>query len=195
QYAIPYLVEHDILGHIFLPSGYIGKRNDWDHQLLGRRYFHLSAIQMKILHGLGWRWGSHGLTHRPLTALSDQTLKRELEESKSVIEDIIGDKVSWLSLPFGKHSIRVLEAAYIAGYTGVVIPEIPDYSYPESLNLLIPHFVYLWDSPRSLVRRLSTISTRAILRQWIDRAVRLANWGTYWWGLIRIKRPNLPFYI
>ncbi|MBW1909665.1 MAG: polysaccharide deacetylase family protein [Deltaproteobacteria bacterium] len=60
--------------------------------------------------------GSHGVHHSQMTELGDQDLRAELEDSRSVIEDIIGKKVDMLSYPHGKTDQRVRDTALDLGY-------------------------------------------------------------------------------
>ena len=61
-------------------------------------------------------WGSHGVTHRPLTELSDTDLENELRDSKARLEDILGKPVNHLCYPDGKYNAHVIDRAKAAGY-------------------------------------------------------------------------------
>lgn len=60
--------------------------------------------------------GTHGSTHTPLTGCSDNALKRELVDSKSYLEDLLGRPVDTMSYPFGSVDRRVRNAVKNAGY-------------------------------------------------------------------------------
>jgi len=60
--------------------------------------------------------GSHTLSHPNLAALSDEILKRELEDSKKIIEEKISKKVDLLAYPGGNYNERVIQFAKDAGY-------------------------------------------------------------------------------
>lgn len=60
--------------------------------------------------------GSHGMTHAHLAECDDKTLKKELCESRSYLEDIIGKPVTSVSYPHGSVNRRVRDAAMEAGY-------------------------------------------------------------------------------
>jgi peptidoglycan/xylan/chitin deacetylase (PgdA/CDA1 family) len=59
------------------------------------------------------------MTHCDLTVLSPEMLEKELVESKSVLESILGSDVTSLSFPHGKYDKVVLEMAKKAGYKRV----------------------------------------------------------------------------
>jgi len=68
------------------------------------------------LSDLGFEIGSHSLTHRYLTDLADTDLRRELEQSKAMLEQIVGKPVPHFSCPGGRLNSRVAQAAAKAGY-------------------------------------------------------------------------------
>lgn len=67
----------------------------------------------------GMEIGSHTMTHANLTAISRDELKRELGESKKLLEDKLGARVKFLSLPGGYHGAAVTAAAIEAGYEAI----------------------------------------------------------------------------
>jgi peptidoglycan/xylan/chitin deacetylase (PgdA/CDA1 family) len=60
---------------------------------------------------------SHCVTHRPLVALSDSELERELLDSRASLESLLGKPVRFLSLPGGWHNQKVRQAIGRSGYT------------------------------------------------------------------------------
>lgn len=61
--------------------------------------------------------GSHGLTHRSLTAMSERDAMTELRESKLRLEDVVGEPVTEFAFPGGNESRRLRELAFEAGYS------------------------------------------------------------------------------
>lgn len=76
---------------------------------------YLTSAQLKELAKTA-RIGAHGLTHRPLTGLSDEDLAAELAVSRKRLEDLIGRPVTTMSYPHGKVDARVRQAVAKAGY-------------------------------------------------------------------------------
>jgi peptidoglycan/xylan/chitin deacetylase (PgdA/CDA1 family) len=60
--------------------------------------------------------GSHAVSHPHLTTLSEDDLRRELNESREEIEDRLGRPCEDLAYPYGEHDERVRAAARAAGY-------------------------------------------------------------------------------
>lgn len=95
--------------------------------------------------------GSHAVSHPHLTTLSDDELRRELNESKEEIEDRLGRPCDDLAYPYGEHDGRVRAAARAAGYRRAYAlrgPKSDAYAAPR-LDLYRRHTV-----PRTLLRGL-----------------------------------------
>ena len=112
--AYPVLREFGSSFTIFPLTGYIGRNNEWEVNLGGRKFRHMSWEQILSMEGA--EVGSHGVGHRDLTGLSDRELTEELNESKQIIEERTGVEVEHMSLPFGRYDQRVIAAATKAGY-------------------------------------------------------------------------------
>jgi peptidoglycan/xylan/chitin deacetylase (PgdA/CDA1 family) len=63
--------------------------------------------------------GSHGITHRNLLSLSEEDVRRELEDSKQTLEEMTGNNVNLLAFPHGFFDRGLLELAREAGYERV----------------------------------------------------------------------------
>jgi len=83
----------------------------------------LSREEIRALHEAGHVVGSHGVTHRPLTALGEDEVRREWSESKALLEDLVGASVAVASVPTGRYSERVGLLAAEAGYEHVLTSE------------------------------------------------------------------------
>jgi peptidoglycan/xylan/chitin deacetylase (PgdA/CDA1 family) len=95
--------------------------------------------------------GSHTVSHPHLTALSDEELRRELNESKKEIEDRLRRPCEDLAYPYGEHDARVRAAARAAGYGRAFAlrsPKSDAYAAPR-LDLYRRHTV-----PRAFIRAL-----------------------------------------
>jgi peptidoglycan/xylan/chitin deacetylase (PgdA/CDA1 family) len=81
----------------------------------GDRTF-LSWGLLRRLERLGIEIGSHTVSHRDLTRLSDRELFEELVQSRRALERGLCHPVPWLAYPFGAHNERVKKLARRAGY-------------------------------------------------------------------------------
>jgi hypothetical protein len=60
--------------------------------------------------------GAHSVTHSPLTGLAERELRREVCESKHMLEDVLGSEVSVFCYPRGHYNRRVRRAVMDAGF-------------------------------------------------------------------------------
>lgn len=81
--------------------------------------------ELHQLHEAGMTIGSHGLTHRILTDLTDREVERELEDSRKCLVNHLEDGISTLSIPRGFCDDRVIAIAYKLSYINVFISERP----------------------------------------------------------------------
>jgi peptidoglycan/xylan/chitin deacetylase (PgdA/CDA1 family) len=77
---------------------------------------YLSWQEMRELAQNHFTFGSHTLTHPRLPSLDNKTIERELDESKKIIEDHLGQPVDMLAYPYGKSNERIQDMACKAGY-------------------------------------------------------------------------------
>jgi len=74
----------------------------------GRDFLSNKLNSLNVISKLGHEIGSHGLTHRFLTALSPGDIEYEVRMSKAIIEDIIGRKVYGFAYPFDDFNNQVV---------------------------------------------------------------------------------------
>lgn len=107
QYAYPTLKDFGLRAGFFILVSKAGTQG------------YMSWAQIKELKDEGMLIGSHGLTHRILTELSDGDLDYELKESKRILEENLSAPVDYLSIPRGFYNKKVIEKAKELGYKAV----------------------------------------------------------------------------
>lgn len=115
--VFPEMSGRGITGTIFPVVGSIGRDNFWDVRLSIKRFRHVSWGQLCEMARSGFEIGSHTVSHRDLTRLKVATLRRELRDSKGMLEDRVGIEVGAIAFPFGRYNARVIDEAVNAGYT------------------------------------------------------------------------------
>lgn len=71
---------------------------------------------LREMHRNGMEIGSHTCSHPKLARLNSNDLGKELQVSKTQLEDWLAHRVSALCYPFGNVSAQVIEAAEASGY-------------------------------------------------------------------------------
>lgn len=107
--------------------------------LVGRRGF-LSWNELRGMATAGMSIQSQGYSCRPLDALTPRELMQELERSKAVIEDRLGQAVSVYATPLGHVSPAILGKARAAGYRAVCTHS-PGYWQPGAGNAQVSRLV------------------------------------------------------
>jgi peptidoglycan/xylan/chitin deacetylase (PgdA/CDA1 family) len=124
SHAFPVLQEMNATATVFVITGFMGSSG------------YLTWGQLKEMDRGGITVQSHTVSHRPLLGLSRQELKTELEASKKTIEDRLGKRVEFLSLPHGRFNQNIVELAGALGYRAVCTSE-PGYSHDFSSPAVI----------------------------------------------------------
>ena len=132
----------------------------------------MTGGQMRSLGEMGMEVGSHTMTHAVLTRLDRRRALDELTNSKTRLEDSIGEPVTSFCYPRGRFNRRVRGWAAEAGYrlarTTVAFrteTTFHPFAMPVSLQIF-PH------SPQ--------VHFRHALKEW--NLPGLANWGVRWSG-------------
>ena len=79
--------------------------------------------QLPRLEARGIEIGSHTVSHRALTTLSDSQALAELVRSRRGLEQRLGHRVPWLAYPIGAYDARIEGLARRAGYVLAVTTE------------------------------------------------------------------------
>ena len=181
--ALPILQEFGVKAGVFVVSDFVGKKPGWDVSW-GTPGLHMTRDQLLQLRAVGWEIGSHTLSHPDLTAVSDQSLQRELVDSKAALEDLLSEEIRFFSYPFGRFNKKVRDAVEAAGYQAAfTMRRGADLRWTDPM--LIPRMsVYLPDY--SLYRKMEPMY--AGLDAAIERFINMNAKGTSW---VRHKLPWL----
>jgi peptidoglycan/xylan/chitin deacetylase (PgdA/CDA1 family) len=100
----------------FLVAGVMGRTSHW---LLRERGIELPLMDWATARDLersGFSCASHTLTHPRLATISPAACRRELEDSRALLEDHLGHPVRDLAYPYGSVDAHVRALAGEAGY-------------------------------------------------------------------------------
>jgi peptidoglycan/xylan/chitin deacetylase (PgdA/CDA1 family) len=113
--ALPVLRKHGAAATVFVtadPKSYVFESlTDADRRM--------TDDELRALDGDLVECQSHGVSHCPLTGLSDEELAQELAESKRVLEQTVSHPVTYLAVPGGWTDDRIRRQAELAGYEAV----------------------------------------------------------------------------
>lgn len=167
EHAAPVLAAHGFAAIFFLVAGMVGATSRW---LVAERGVELPLMDWPTIRRLalaGFEFGGHSLTHPRLATVDRQTCERELQESRALIEERLGQEVRHLAYPFGDYDEGVRSIAGRLGYKSACTVQI-GLSGPEDDPLALSRVpVTGHDSLLDFVCRLRTALTwRDALRRW-----------------------------
>ncbi len=117
DFALPVLRRHGFAATVYAISGWLGRRAEWFAKDAGRELPRLmSAERLREVHGAGITIGSHSVSHLKLGESDPVIQARELRDSRSALEDLLGAEVRHLCYPFGSFDRAAIRAAAEAGY-------------------------------------------------------------------------------
>ncbi len=85
---------------------------------------YMSSGQLRELHALGFEIGCHSMTHAYLDDLDTPALRREIFDSKKMLEDTIGGTVEHFSCPGGRYNPQARDLVREAGYLSMATSRV-----------------------------------------------------------------------
>jgi len=115
--ALPVLKRHNFVATIYIPTAFVGSTSNW--LLREREATHpiLTWDQIVEINGQGIECGGHSHTHPQLDLLPLSTARREIVQSKELLEHHLGQKIASFCYPHGYHSVDLQRTVKEAGYT------------------------------------------------------------------------------
>jgi peptidoglycan/xylan/chitin deacetylase (PgdA/CDA1 family) len=119
QNAVPELARRKIPSTVFISAGCLGRNLPWseiDGTMPDRviNYDELKSFKSDLV-----TIGSHGVTHASILSLDDIHARKEIAESRYLLEHITGKAVRLLSFPAGEYSSREVMYARQEGYENI----------------------------------------------------------------------------
>ncbi len=121
--AFPVLAKLGLPATVYIPAGFIGKQNEWDSNRPEALLPILNVGELREMCSLGISVGSHTHTHTCLRGLGVDALRREIVDSKRVLEDLLDVPVDSFAYPYGSRADFDQSAVRIvreAGYNSAV---------------------------------------------------------------------------
>ncbi len=128
ELSLPVLERYGAKGTFFLIASALGGRLRG-----GGREALMTADHARELVARGHEVGSHTLTHTSLTTITVEDARREIADSRRVLEDLVSAPVTAIAYPFGRYDTTTESLVRDAGYRRAVttrealIPDDPDW--------------------------------------------------------------------
>lgn len=168
--ALDALVARGMRATWFIVTGAIGKTPHWEDS--GRPHGKiLSAKNLCEMNAAGMEIGSHTISHRRLTQLSETEIAKEVSESKNDLQQILGQKVKSFAYPYGAWSDESEAAIRKAGYSGACTTRTGPAFKDDCSFQLRRLSIYRNDSKAYLARKLTLIKNEGTLGQLADYGI------------------------
>lgn len=142
EVVLPLLAEFGMCATFFVPAQLLVEEG------AGR-------VRCRELIGAGHKVAAHGYRHRYLDGLPAAAQAFELQASKALLEDCLGQAVELFALPGGKYGRQTLRLARAAGYAHVLSTRFGFYEGAEAPFLLPRWTIKRGTSPRLLAQVLA----------------------------------------
>lgn len=114
--GLPVLQELAVPSINYIVAGLIGRTNLWDRDSGAQSQPIMQRSEIDAWLQAGQEIGSHTLTHADLTTLSAKEARREIIESKKLLEDVFGRPVRHFCYPYGRWNPGLRDLVMEAGY-------------------------------------------------------------------------------
>lgn len=115
EYVMPILEELDFPATVFAVASQLGQHARWVKD--SRNAIPLmSAQQLRSLLAHRVEIGSHSMSHRKLTELTEAQAFSEMRDSRVMLEDVLGRPVRSFAYPHGCYDAAITHLAAVAGY-------------------------------------------------------------------------------
>ena len=136
----------------------------------------LGHAELRSLVADGFEIGGHGLSHRSLPDLARGELRREVQDSKRILEDVLGSPVRMFCYPRGRYNREAIRALREAGYEGARTTRMlrfdgafERFEMPVSLQCY-PH------TRTAYLKNIAKAGSIALLPGYFRRFGQLRNW-------------------
>lgn len=132
--AYPLLCRYNMSAVIYLVADWKKRTNFWDHDQ--PQVPLLKPTQIREMARAGIEFGSHSLSHPRLPSLPKAQARKEISNSKTRIEDLLGAEVLSFAYPYALMSEQTKELVSEAGYRYAVVGDNgPPVFYKDPLQI------------------------------------------------------------
>jgi peptidoglycan/xylan/chitin deacetylase (PgdA/CDA1 family) len=114
--AWPILQDNGFPATVFLVSDLLGQPSRWLGAEFGQHPRLMDGPTVRRLADEGVSFGSHACSHPRLSTLPPQQMRREIFDSKAMLEDVLGRAVPDFCYPYGDYNEQARDLVQEAGY-------------------------------------------------------------------------------
>ena len=115
--ALPILTRYSFPATLYVPTTYVNGTSRWMQRSGEGSRPIVSWEQLREISKSGIECGAHSQTHPQLDLLPLAVAKKEITESKIILEEHLGEQVLSFAYPYGYHTSAVKRIVRDAGYT------------------------------------------------------------------------------
>ena len=131
--------------------------------------------QWKRMAAAGFSLGSHTVSHPYLSLLPEVEIRRELTESKKIIEQETGAEVTFLAPPYGRYNRQLIKIAQECGYEALLTTNVGVNRYNADLFQLKRWTVRRKTSLKAFKRMVQRNPRELRLKQLRSRSLNLGK--------------------
>lgn len=114
--AYPLLKAKEFPSILYVVAGFLGLKSTWLTDEGAGNIPMVSPEDLRFLSANGMEIGAHTLTHPWLDSLPSEEVRREVQRSRLVLSDIVGESIESFAYPHGYHSHRTVQLVRSAGF-------------------------------------------------------------------------------
>src|SRR5690606_717797 len=140
----------------YMVAGRAGDHNAWD---TGHGIAASQLVDAAQMHGWirdGHEIGSHTIDHADLPACPPEEARRQIRDSKTMLEDMLGVPVEAFCYPYGRLNDAHVEMARQAGYHDATTTHPGRVRAGQDLLRLPRLMMHAWTSPMRLALQVAT---------------------------------------
>jgi peptidoglycan/xylan/chitin deacetylase (PgdA/CDA1 family) len=117
RYAYPILRKYGFTGTIFVVANTVGGFNEYDYKAnIQPKNKMLSWKEIKEMNANGITIGAHTLDHVNLNTIHEKEARRQILQSKKVLEKKLGKEVRYFCYPYGEYNRAAVKIVRESGY-------------------------------------------------------------------------------
>ena len=113
--AFPILVEYGFVATVFCATGCLGHPCSWERAADIPPFTLMPWEGVRFLASQGWEIGAHTVSHARLPQLTEEARKKEIRESRRILEQELGRAVTSFAYPYGAFDEASTQAVKEAG--------------------------------------------------------------------------------